>query len=477
MGVLLAGQVFDQYPEQLLLEHVATHLGLSPQAVWQVARLELPVTQATLRVYGRLLAALGQAFLHARYHTLLEAQRVAALEQQRDLLAVTLRSIGEAVVTLDPHGRITFLNPAAEALTGWPLAAAQGHAFETVCPLVQEGTRHPVAGPVAQVQRAGPVGSVAPPTVLLTRDGREVLIAESSAAIRSGDETVHGIVVVLRDVSAQRRLEEHLRQAQKMQALGTLAGGVAHDFNNILMIILGATEVAQRALALENPAQAHLQQVCTAVQRGAAVVQHILAFSRQTPVERTPISLTMVLRDTLPFVRALLPSTVALEVHLPPDPCPVLADATHMHQIMMNLAANAAHAMRDTDGRLVVRLEPVAVPPAGGTLPLLTPGPAVRLSVRDTGAGMPPNVLARIYEPFFTTKAVGQGTGLGLSVVHGMIADHGGTIRVESTLGEGTTFTIDFPRLGAPRAEEAQPPAAPDSAARTSPPRGAALPP
>jgi PAS domain S-box-containing protein len=462
LGALLAGQVFDQYPEQLLLEHVAKHLGLAPQTVWQVARLEVPITRPTLRVYGRLLAALGQAFLHARYHTLLEAQRLSALEQQRDLLAVTLRSIGDAVVTLDPHGRITFLNPVAEALTGWPLAEARGQTFETVCPLVQEGTRHPVESPVAQVRRAGPVLSVAPQTILLTRDGREVLIADSSAAIRSMDETLHGIVVVLRDISAQRRLEEHLRQAQKMQALGTLAGGVAHDFNNILMIILGSTELAQRALALESPIQAHLQQVCTAVQRGAAVVQHILAFSRQTPVERTPISLTTLLRDTLPFLRALLPSTMALEAHLPPDPCLVLADATQIHQIMMNFAANAAHAMRGTGGRLVMRLEPVEVDAVGGATPLpLPPGPAVRLSVRDTGSGMPPDVLARIYEPFFTTKAVGEGTGLGLSVVHGIIADHGGTIRVESTLGQGTTFTIYLPRLGAPRAKEAWPTSAP----------------
>jgi signal transduction histidine kinase len=148
---------------------------------------------------------------------------------------------------------------------------------------------------------------------------------------------------------------------------------------------------------------------------------------------------------------------MALEAHLPPDPCHVLADATQIHQIMMNFAANAAYAMRDTGGRLVVRLEPVVVAPAGGACPLiLPPGLAVRLSVCDTGSGMSPDVLARIYEPFFTTKAVGHGTGLGLSVVHGIIADHGGTIHVESTLDQGTTFTIYLPRLVEPRAEEAQ---------------------
>jgi two-component system, cell cycle sensor histidine kinase and response regulator CckA len=385
-------------------------------------------------------------------------QAEAALRQQCDLLTATLRSIGDAVITTDAQGRITFLNPVAEALTGWPLEDARGQAFETVCPLVQEQTRHPLESPVAQVLREGTVVSLAPQTVLRTRDGRDVLITDSGAPIRSADATLHGVVVVFHDLSAHRRLDEQLRQVQKMQALGTLARGVAHDFNNILMMILGYTELAQHALALESPIQASLQQVRTAVQRGAAVVQHLLAFSRQTPVERTPVSLTTMLRDNLPFLQAVLPSTMVLEAHLPPDPCLVRADPIQIHQIMMHVAANAVHAMCGMEGRLVVRLEPVELDQAVGVTPRpLLPGPAVRLSVHDTGSGMPPDVLARIYEPFFTTKAVGRGTGLGLAVVHGIIADHEGTILVESTLGQGTTFTIYLPRLGEPRAEEPPP--------------------
>jgi signal transduction histidine kinase len=287
-----------------------------------------------------------------------------------------------------------------------------------------------------------------------------ILLAMEDVTVRMQDQArleqfvQERTVALTREMTERQRLEEQLRQAQKMQALGTLAGGVAHDFNNILMMILGYTELAQHALPQESPIRLHLQQVLTAVQRGAAVVQHILAFSRQTPVARTPISLTILLRDTLPFLQAFLPST-RVEVHLPPEPRLVLADAAQIHQVMINLAANAAHAMRGTGGRLVVRLEPVEVDPAVSA-PLLTfpPGPAVRLSVHDTGSGIPPDVLTRIYEPFFTTKAVGYGTGLGLSVVHGIITDHGGTIHVESTLGQGTTFTIYLPRLVEPRAEE-----------------------
>ena len=378
-------------------------------------------------------------------------QAEATLSQECDLLTATLRSIGDAVVTADAQGRITFLNPVAEALTGWPLEDARGQAFETVCPLVHERTRHPLESPVVQVLREGIVVSLAAQTVLLTRDGRDVLVADSAAPIRSADATLHGVVVVFHDLSAHRRVEEQLRQAQKMQALGTLAGGVAHDFNNILMVILGSTEVAQHALPQESPIQASLQQVFTAVHRGAAVVQHLLAFSRQPPVERTPVSLTTLLRDSLPFFQTLVPSPIALDMHLSPDPCLVLADATQLHQVMINLAANAVYAMRARGGRLVVHLDPVEIDQAVGATPRpLLPGPAVRLSVRDTGSGIPPGVLARIYEPFFTTKAVGQGTGLGLSVVHGIIADHDGTILVESRLDQGTTFTIYLPRLGKP---------------------------
>jgi signal transduction histidine kinase len=175
------------------------------------------------------------------------------------------------------------------------------------------------------------------------------------------------------------------------------------------------------------------------------------------------VSLAAVLRETLPFLRALLPTTITLEAHLPTEGSEVLADVTQMHQVVMNLGANAGYAMRDTGGRLEVRLEAVEVDAAGtATHPALCPGPYVRLTVRDTGPGIPPDVLARMYEPFFTTKAVGEGTGLGLSVVHGIVESHSGAILAESPPGQGTTFTIYLPRLVG-RFDGDTPPAADDS--------------
>jgi len=389
-------------------------------------------------------------------------QAEVALRQQRDLLAVTLSSIGDAVMTTDPHGRITLLNPVAEALTGWPVQDALGQPCEAVFRLVHARTRQPLESPVAQVLRDGTAVGLAHQTVLLTRDGRELPIADLSAPIRSGGTRLQGVVVVFRDMSEQHQLEAQLRQAHKMEALGTLAGGIAHDFNNILAAVLGYAELLQDEVTLGSAAQVWIKHVLTASLRGKALVQQILTFSRRTLAEQTPVSLAAVLRETLPFLRALLPTTITLEAHLPTEESVVRADVTQMHQILMNLGANAGYAMRDTGGHLEVRLEAIDVDAAlAATHPALRPGPYVRWTVCDTGPGIPPDVLARMYEPFFTTKAVGQGTGLGLSVVHGIVENHGGAILVESLLGQGSTFTIYLPRL-MERVEGAAPPAAED---------------
>jgi PAS domain S-box-containing protein len=384
----------------------------------------------------------------------------AAGHQQREVLALTLGSIADAVLTTDTEGRITFLNPVAEALTGWSLQDALGQPCEVVFRLVHERTRQPLESPVARVLRDGLIGDLAPQTVLITRDGRDVPVADLSAPIRRGAEELYGVVVVFRDASDLRQLEAQLRHAQKMEALGTLSAGIAHDFNNILAAIIGYTELVQIDTKVDNPHWGLLQRVLTASLRAKALVQQILAFSRSTPVTWTPVSLAAVLRETLPFLRALLPPTIAMEDHLTPETTLVLANATQIQQIIMNLGANARDAMDATGGRLAIHLEVVEVDAASH--PALHAGPYVRLSVRDSGPGIPPDVLARIFEPFFTTKEVGQGTGLGLSVVHGIVESHNGALLVESPPGQGTTFMLYLPRLVG-RLDGDTPPAADDS--------------
>jgi signal transduction histidine kinase/ActR/RegA family two-component response regulator len=255
----------------------------------------------------------------------------------------------------------------------------------------------------------------------------------------------------------RQRLAEDLRQGQKMEAVGRLAGGVAHDFNNILAAIIGYTELTTLNMPASSPAWHQLQEVLRACQRAKALVQQILTFSRRTEQAYTPVQLSPLVEEALALLRASLPSTIEIRQHIAPDVGAVLADPSQLHQVIINLCANAEYAMRQSGGALDVRLEAVNVDAMlAGQHPTLHLGPHVRLTVRDTGHGMPPKVVQRIYDPFFTTKAAGEGTGIGLSVVHGIVANHGGTITVESQVDQGTTFTIYLPRIAWDMAAEGQ---------------------
>jgi PAS domain S-box-containing protein len=245
-------------------------------------------------------------------------------------------------------------------------------------------------------------------------------------------------------------LEMQLLQAQKIETIGTLAGGIAHDFNNILSPIVGYTEIAMDQLGADHPARADLEQVQNAAHRAKELVRQILIFARGGSDERRPIQLHLVIHEALRLIRSTLPSTIEISQRVATRNDTVVADAAQMHQIIMNLCTNAAHAMRETGGVLRVETEPVDVSAGAGTesanrTPQLAPGSYVVLRVRDQGVGMEPATVARVFEPFFTTKKSGEGTGLGLAVVHGIVASHGGTVTVESELGKGSTFSVYLP--------------------------------
>ena len=269
-------------------------------------------------------------------------------------------------------------------------------------------------------------------------------------------------VTELKDAEAARRgLEAQLRESQKMEAIGTLAGGIAHDFNNILGAILGNLALAREELGAGHPAAASLEQSQRAAQRARSLVQQILAFSRNQPQQLRNRPLRPLVEEALRLMRATLPAGVAIESSLAGTPLHVLADATQIQQVLINLCTNAWHAMQGANGRIAVALDAARfddgpAPRPGG----LPPGHYARLSVRDDGCGMDEATLARVFEPFFTTKPVGRGTGLGLSVVHGIVSAHGGAITVRSKPGAGSSFVLYFPCV---EAESPQAPAAPPS--------------
>jgi PAS domain S-box-containing protein len=282
----------------------------------------------------------------------------------------------------------------------------------------------------------------------IDRAGRDLIVRHNSEVTHLQGRPC--LVSINEDITARRaaelakaEMEGQLRQAQKLEALGQLAGGIAHDFNNILTAIMAYAELTGMDAEKPEEVRKHIAQVRAAGGRAKELVKRILAFSRQQQHERKPVRLQAVIVEALKLLRSTLPSTIAIETRIEDDAPVTLSDAAQIHQVMMNLCTNAAHAMGEQPGRLTVALEGVMI--EAGMHAELRPGRHARLTVGDTGHGMPPEVLKRIFEPFFTTKGPTEGTGLGLPVVHGIVKDHDGVITVESRVGQGTTFRVFLP--------------------------------
>jgi signal transduction histidine kinase/CheY-like chemotaxis protein len=282
-------------------------------------------------------------------------------------------------------------------------------------------------------------------------------LAEERALLQSLADMLRGHV-------DRQRAQAQLRQAQRIQSLGTLAGGIAHDFNNVLVAVGGNAELAARGLPEDHPAQKHIRRIEQAAARATDLVQRILTFSRQQEPRWASVRLRPVVEEVLILLRATLPATIEIRTRYDDEAPAVRADPGQIHQVLMNLCTNAAQAMRERGGVLEVRLQTVTL--AAGALavaPELPAGRYAALSVADTGTGMDRATLERIFEPFFTTKAPGHGTGLGLSVVHGIVKSHNAAITVDSQVGAGTTFHLYFPTVDAtaavatgPQVEEAR---------------------
>lgn len=253
------------------------------------------------------------------------------------------------------------------------------------------------------------------------------------------------LLAICHDVTNRTMLEIQLRQAQKMEAIGTLAGGIAHDFNNILLAIFGYTELALTQLEKGSPLRRHLQNILIASERAKNLVYQILAFSRQGEQEFRPIQVKTTVREALKLLRASLPTTIHISNNIQSNSV-VMGDPTQIHQVIMNLCTNAGYAMQKSGGELSIELSELTLGTEFAAIHQdVTPGLYVKLIVSDTGEGIPSQILPRIFEPFFTTKDKSKGSGWGLSVVHGIVKKHGGTVTVESELGKGSTFTVYLP--------------------------------
>jgi PAS domain S-box-containing protein len=260
-------------------------------------------------------------------------------------------------------------------------------------------------------------------------------------------KSITAVTIASQNITDRKRLEAQLIQSQKMEALGTLAGGIAHDFNNILSAMTGYAELARMDTDAKNR-QDNIDQILLACERGKNLVSQILAFSRKTSQEYKPVEMGNVVKEVIRLLNATLPSTISIRRKIVPEPCIVMGNPVQIQQALMNLCTNAAHAMGDKGGILEVKLSAMLVSPQPPSPSAdLKAGHYVKLIVSDTGCGIDPVIVERIFDPFFTTKTTGEGTGLGLSAVYGIVKGHNGTITVKSEPGKGSTFNVYFPRV------------------------------
>ncbi|MFZ2448097.1 MAG: PAS domain S-box protein [Syntrophobacteraceae bacterium] len=363
-------------------------------------------------------------------------------DKERLQLATAIEQAAESVIITDTEGGIQYANPSLEALSGY--------------------SREEIVGRNARILKSGKHSPEFYRTMWETilsgetwtghlsnrkKDGALYELEGTISPVRDMYGKITNFVSVMRDVTAKSQLEKQVRQLQKMEAIGTLASGIAHDFNNILTAIMGYTELAMCRVT-EGPLKTNLEAVLNAGCRAGNLVKQILSFSRRTEQKFVPVKLSPIVTESLRFLRASLPATIEIRQKVCREEDVILADPTQIHQVLMNLCTNARHAMLDSGGILEVKLAGVVLNEHDSALyQSLAPGPYLELVVSDTGHGMDQSTLERIFDPFFTTKKRGEGTGLGLSVVHGIIKRHKGDISVQSDPGKGSTFTVLLPTI------------------------------
>ncbi len=355
------------------------------------------------------------------------------LKEKDKWLEMIVGNLSEGLVVIDSTGTIQLMNPAAEFYTGWKKEAALGSYYPEVLFMVNEYTGEHVGIPFLKTMEEVAAVLLEEDTCLKARDGSVITIDGKCVPVLDEKGNITSVMLVFHDITQRKRLEGQLRQSQKMEAIGAMAGGIAHDFNNILSAILGNTELSLKKIPHNSRVTRHLTQVLTAAKRAKELVKQILTFSRQGKTKKIPLQVGIIIKEVLELLRSSLPPNIHIRQELQASRGLVNADPIQVHQILMNLCTNALHAMKNTGGVLNVRLEEEES--------------SLCLSVSDTGHGMDSETRARIFEPYFTTKNPGEGTGMGLAVVHSIVQNHNGSIEVQSLPGKGSTFKVFLPLL------------------------------
>lgn len=360
------------------------------------------------------------------------------LAEEKELLAVTLQSIGDGVITTDTHGNIILLNKEAQKMTGWGQEEALGKPLEEVFHIVSEKNRSRHENPAEKVLRTGQIIELANHTILIAKDGWERFIADSGAPIHNKKAEIIGVVIVFRDVTEKQRMEREVAKVEKLQSIGILAGGIAHDFNNILTALIGNITLAKMYSKPDDKVFDRLAKSENAIIKAKDLTQQLLTFSKGGAPMRKAVSINELIRDTVSFTLRGSKSNYqfSFDDHLN------LADVDsgQINQVISNLVINADQAMTE-GGTITIKAENHEI--GEEDIRPLHPGQYLKISISDTGKGIPREILPLIFDPYFTTKQ--DGSGLGLASVYSIVNHHDGYISVDSTLGHGTTFTIYLP--------------------------------
>jgi PAS domain S-box-containing protein len=405
--------------------------------------------------YGYLLKPLQEYELRVTLSLALHRCRLERdLRSSEQRFLTTLSSIGDAVIATDVDGRVTFLNPAAEQITGWTRQDAEGRAVAHVFPVIDEQDPGTVVDPARRAIATQAVDVVAEPLRLTRRQGDQTLVELSAAPIADGTEA-RGAVVVFRDVSLRRQQEDAAREAearmleaQKLEAVGRLAGGVAHDVNNMMTVVTGYAELLLSQLAADDPNRGLVEELKQAGDRTAGITRQLLSFSRHRIPRPQVADVADLLASLEPLLAQVLPPTITMRRLSTGPGARIRVDAGQFEQVILNLALNARDAM-PRGGTLTIESS-IASLDAGWDTGADAPLPAgdhVLVVVTDTGAGIPPEIATRVFEPFFSTKAGGHGTGLGLAVVRDMVRAAEGQVLLYSEPGHGTSFKLYFPQV------------------------------
>ncbi|OGR27111.1 MAG: hypothetical protein A2277_09420 [Desulfobacterales bacterium RIFOXYA12_FULL_46_15] len=362
-----------------------------------------------------------------------------ALRESQNRLRAMLESNPDPIIMYDLIGHPQYLNPAFTSKLGWTLDELKGG----IIPFVPEDQKELTAQKIKEMYEYGKILTFE--TKRLTKDNQILDFLVSAALTHDTEGKPDGIIVNLTDISEKKALEAQYKHSQKLESIGILAGGIAHDFNNILAGIMGYSQLARMNISDPEKAGEDLDRVMKAADRAKALVRQMLTFSRQTEYHKQSMKMHIMINEALKLIRSSISFTIEIKEEIA-SKASVMADPTQIHQVIMNLCTNACHAMRDTGGLLTVALKEIKIPGPDTIAELnMTPGRYLRLQISDTGSGIAPEIIDKIFDPYFSTKFPDKGTGLGLAVVHGIVRDSNGYIKVYSRQGQGTSFFVFLP--------------------------------